>query len=113
MLRKKTLLSICFVQVGNIDLLCEIDHFASTYSPGYKLNKCVSLLETFLQNHHLEELIWTQCQVAAPCKTTGGSTKSQAARIDPLTQQMWQELITVIVTLPDRVTSKMHKQSRY
>ena len=85
------------------------------FSPGYKVHKCVGLLETFLQDHKLDVLLWTQCtQVSAVHSTSppGGGSGDHRLRLDPFILQKWQELIVLIATLPERITNKMQKETR-
>ncbi|XP_048248050.1 telomere length regulation protein TEL2 homolog isoform X1 [Haliotis rufescens] len=65
---------------------------------GFKLHKCVSLLETLLTDHKLAEIFWEQ-SVMNP---------SMPECNDSLIQD---QLTTTIVSLPETVTNKLQKET--
>ena len=77
------------------------------FSPGYRLNKCVSLLETFLREHQVARLLWAQCEVGRVRAQPG-----HAGKVDPYTQQQWHELLIHLATLPERVANKLQAETR-
>jgi len=64
---------------------------------GVKQSKCVSLLERFLQNDNLCDMIWEQCQT--------GDTAEE----DFITE----ELQSVITSFPDKTANVLQMQNRY
>ena len=64
---------------------------------GYQLHKCVSLIESFLKQHKLQQVMWSQCQV-----------QSSRGGMDPMTSELWWRLSTQIVSLPDNILAKLH-----
>lgn len=69
----------------------------STSSLGYRVNKCVSLLEQLLKEHRLVDIIWTECIV-----------DNKKHRLE---EQFHQELITAIVSLPSKTANKLKDQN--
>ncbi|CAH1794474.1 unnamed protein product [Owenia fusiformis] len=70
----------------------------SNCSPSYKLNKCVSLLEQFISGENLIDMMWQQCDGA----------KGPA---DPYRYSQWEELVTLMATLPERITNKLKNET--
>ncbi|XP_038064411.1 telomere length regulation protein TEL2 homolog [Patiria miniata] len=68
-------------------------------SPSFKQNKCLSLLEDFLLRGRMSDLIWAQCCVLSDLTDSG--SQSTKHRI------LWEQLLTAIVTLPDRIANKV------
>lgn len=68
------------------------------FSLGYRVNKCVSLLEQLLKEHRLVDIIWTECIV-----------DNKKHRLE---EQFHQELITAIVSLPSKTANKLKDQNR-
>ncbi|XP_071796537.1 telomere length regulation protein TEL2 homolog [Asterias amurensis] len=68
-------------------------------SPSFKQNKCLSLLEVFLHGGRMSDLIWDQCMVMSSDHTE--SMHSAKNRM------LWEQLMTSIVTLPDRIANKL------
>ncbi|XP_022092323.1 telomere length regulation protein TEL2 homolog [Acanthaster planci] len=68
-------------------------------SPSFKQNKCLSLLEDFLLRGRMTDIIWTQCCILSDLTDSG--TQSAKHRV------LWEQLLTVIVSLPDRVANRM------
>ena len=64
------------------------------FSPGFRLNKVVSLLEQLLRSSGLKEILLAQCN-------------TRSATDVPL-----NDLVTCLVTVPDRVINKLHTQAR-
>ncbi|XP_061169195.1 telomere length regulation protein TEL2 homolog [Saccostrea echinata] len=62
---------------------------------GFRLNKCVSLLEKFLDNSGLFQIITTACK-AAP---------------DRSLDFLWEDLISLMATLPDKTANKLQLQN--
>ena len=68
-------------------------------NPGYKVNKCVSILERFILQHGICTLLLEQCttvhnsQTPVQCKNA------------------WDEISTAITSLPERVTSKLRHET--
>ncbi|XP_072029734.1 telomere length regulation protein TEL2 homolog isoform X2 [Amphiura filiformis] len=76
-------------------------------SPSFKQNKCVSLLEDFLLTHCMVSMVWSQCCITSSDEK-GACSSSSVAR-----QKMeWNQLINMMVTLPDRIASKMKDKCR-
>ena len=75
------------------------------YSPSFKQNKCLSLLEVFLRGSRMSDLIWDQCMVVSSDHTE--SMHSAKNRM------LWEQLMTAIVTLPDRIANKLQDKCRY
>ena len=67
-------------------------------------------MEAFIEKNYMEDLIWEQCEHIVKTRERGGS---QSSRIDPVTQRVWHELLTLVATLPERMTSKLQAQCRY
>lgn len=61
----------------------------------FKLNKCVSLLEKFLDDHGLFQIIQTACKTAP----------------DSSLDFVWEDLISLIATLPDKTANKLQLQN--
>ncbi|XP_067671945.1 telomere length regulation protein TEL2 homolog [Haliotis asinina] len=63
---------------------------------GFKLHRCVSLLETLLTEHKLAEIFWEQSLLPLP-------------EYNDL--QLQDQLTTTIVSLPETVTNKLQKET--
>ena len=66
------------------------------FSISFRLNKCVYLLEKFLDNHGLFRIIQTGCK-SPP---------------DSSVDFVWDDLISLIATLPDKTANKLQLQNR-
>ncbi|KAJ8037139.1 Telomere length regulation protein TEL2-like [Holothuria leucospilota] len=75
-------------------------------SPSFKRNKCLSLLEEFLKGGRLTELLWTQC-LDHVTEKSGSELKSKNARV----QAMWDQLINLLATLPDRMANTLKTEN--
>ena len=73
-------------------------------SPSYKQNKCISLIEDFLLFGKMSDLIWTQCRMTSDLSDSA----QQLARH----RILWEQLLTAVVTLPDRIANKMQEKCR-
>ncbi|XP_014663127.1 PREDICTED: telomere length regulation protein TEL2 homolog [Priapulus caudatus] len=68
-----------------------------TSGPSRKLDFAVSLLESFLKQHKLADILWEPC---------GGKVVEEM-------EATWNdELITVIITLPNRLANKLRMKNR-
>ncbi|XP_062574149.1 telomere length regulation protein TEL2 homolog, partial [Saccostrea cucullata] len=62
---------------------------------GFRLNKCVSLMEKFLDNSGLFQILTTACK----------STPDRSLDF------MWEDLISLLATLPDKTANKLQLQN--
>ncbi|XP_077980481.1 telomere length regulation protein TEL2 homolog [Glandiceps talaboti] len=81
-------------------LLCKSVHQAS---PSFQLHKCTSLLQEFIRQHRMVSLIWSQCTINTDKSSTAPSTHTHT--------MLWDQLITLISTFPDRMANKLQKQN--
>ncbi|CAH1274266.1 TELO2 [Branchiostoma lanceolatum] len=79
-------------------------------SPSYKQDKCVSLLEQFLTQNKLTSMFWEQCNTIA----TGHmiqTNQSENRRQPRVHNALWEELVTILATFPDRMANKLQQRN--
>lgn len=89
-----SLLSI-FLHANHAESFLTLLRRITTSSLGYQVNKCVSLLEQFLNEHRLVDIIWAECVVDKKKRE----------------ESFYQELIRAIVSLPSRTANKLKDQN--
>ncbi|XP_041473442.1 telomere length regulation protein TEL2 homolog [Lytechinus variegatus] len=76
-------------------------------SPSFKQKKCVLLLEEFFHQHQLQMMLCSMCDIS-PGSATCLSTSPCSSRSMALDGQRSQ-VLTVLVTIPDRIANVMKK----
>ena len=70
---------------------------------GFILHKTTALLELFITEGRLLQLVWDQCQVSR-------SAEGQALMLE---QSHWELLILTLVSLPSRMANRLRRENRY
>ena len=77
------------------------------HSPGFKLNRCVLLLEEFLLQHKVAVILIQQSAISK-----GNDTSILTWRSDGRVQQ-WDSLVGEMAALPDKMANKLKSENRY
>ncbi|XP_078610925.1 telomere length regulation protein TEL2 homolog [Branchiostoma floridae x Branchiostoma japonicum] len=109
--RGRELLDRFFLDGEHQDAFIVLTSAVQKTSPSYKQDKCVSLLEQFLTQNKLTSMFWEQCNTIA----TGHmiqTNQSDSRRQPRVHNALWEELVTMLATLPDRMANKLQQRNR-
>ncbi|XP_014781700.1 telomere length regulation protein TEL2 homolog [Octopus bimaculoides] len=90
-------LKIVFLRGNHSASFLSLMHHICSSNAGYKLNRCVLLLENFVTQHCLLDVMWAECIVEK------GSI--------PQNDSVNQELVNAIISLPSRTANKLKDQN--
>ena len=68
-----------------------------TFRPSYRLNKCITLLEKFIQGHGISRILGDFSQSNKPDHT----------------ESLRETIVLLISTLPERAANKLQREIRY
>ncbi|XP_035695718.1 telomere length regulation protein TEL2 homolog [Branchiostoma floridae] len=109
--RGRELLDRFFLDGVHQDAFIVLTSAVQNTSPSYKQDKCVSLLEQFLTQNKMTSMFWEQCNTIA----TGHmiqTNQSDSRRQPRVHNALWEELVTILATLPDRMANKLQQRNR-
>ncbi|GAB1600077.1 telomere length regulation protein TEL2 homolog [Argonauta hians] len=90
-------LKVVFLRGNHSVAFLTLLHHISTSSPSYNLNRCVLLLENFVTQHCLLDVMWNECIVEK-----GYIPQNDVAN---------QELVNAIISLPSKTANKLKDQN--
>ncbi|CAH1274267.1 TELO2 [Branchiostoma lanceolatum] len=108
--RRRELLDRFFLDGVHQDAFIVLASAVQKSSPSYKQDKCVSLLEQFLTQNKLTSMFWEQCNTIA----TGHmiqTNQSENRRQPRVHNALWEELVTILATFPDRMANKLQQRN--
>ncbi|XP_019614790.1 PREDICTED: telomere length regulation protein TEL2 homolog [Branchiostoma belcheri] len=111
--RRRELLDGYFLDGVHQDAFIVLCSAVQKSSPSYKQDKCVSLLEQFLTQNKLTDMFWEQCSNLATGHMIQTNQSENSNRRQPRVHNaLWEELVTILATIPDRMANKLQHRNR-